>query len=238
MIITAESASSFPDAPRTFYATEEMLGDWRGPVRLGGHAGVIVGYANDLPATEPDDALACAFVYMQAEKKGVLVPSCVLQLDPLEPQVQTLLRARLESRCAYFSGEDWKDAGLLACGVAGQPVYGILEPWRRASGDDSSWQEWVRPLLSRLPATTVFASYTEPKRCPKRNRGWGCSGRLYGLETGEQGKHQADAHYLDEKMGSAFLLDADTMLLPWPGGRRIWRRGATASEPLPEGPGL
>ena len=127
MIITAESASSFPDAPRTFYATEEMLGDWCGPVRLGGHAGVIVGYANDLPATEPDDALACAFVYMQAEKKGVLVPSCVLQLDPLEPQVQTLLRARLESRCAYFSGEDWKDAGLLACGVAGQPVYGILE---------------------------------------------------------------------------------------------------------------
>ena len=230
MIITPASASSFPDAPRSIFATKELLGDWCGPVRLGGHAGVIVEYADDLPATDTDDAVARALVYMQAEKKVRTVPLCLLQLDPSDPQMRALLRAHLNNPFVYVSGEDWKDEGFFACGVAGQAVYGILEPWRRASDHDRSWKEWVRPFRSILPLTTVFASHTEPKRCPKRNRGWGCSGELYGLETGEEGKHKADAHYLNPKRGCAFLLDADTMLLPWPGGPCIWRRVPTEEE--------
>jgi hypothetical protein len=144
--------------------------------------------------------------------------------------VRALLRAHLNNPLVYVSGEDWKDEGFFACGIAGQTVYGILEPWIR-NPDQLSSHEWVRNLRSFYPSTTVFASYTEPKRCLKRNRGWGCSGQLYGLETGEEGKHQADAYYLDQKRGCAFLLDADTMLLPWPGGPRIWRRDASEGVP-------
>jgi hypothetical protein len=228
MIITPASASSFPDAPRSVFATRELLGDWCGPVRLGGHAGVIVEYADDLPATDTDDAVALALVYMRAEKKVRTVPLCLLQLDPLDLQVRALLRAHLNSPLVYVSEEDWKDEGFFACGVAGQAVYGILEPWIR-NPDQLSSHEWVRTLRSFVPSTTVFVSYAEAKRCPKRNRGWGCSGHVYGLETGEEGKHKADAYYLDR--GCAFLLDADTMLLPWPGGPRIWRRDAAEGAP-------
>ena len=190
---------------------------------------MIVEYADDLPATDTDDAVARALVYMQAEKKVRTVPLCLLQLDPLDLQVRALLRAHLDNPIVYVSGEDWKDEGFFACGVAGQAVYGILEPWRRASDHDSSWKEWVRPFRSFIPLTTVDVSYTESKRCPKRNRGWGYLGQVYGLETGEEGKQKADAYYLEQK-GCAFLLDADTMLLPWPGGPCIWRRVPTKEE--------
>ena len=189
---------------------------------------MIVEYADDLPATDTDDAVALALVYMQAEKKVRPVPLCLLQLDPLDLQVRALLRAHLNNPLVYVSGEDWKDEGFFACGVAGQAVYGILEPWRRASDHDSSWKEWVRPFRSFIPLTTVDVSYTESKRCPKRNRGWGYLGQVYGLETGEEGKQKADAYF--QKMGCAFLLDADTMLLPWPGGPCIWRRVPTKEE--------
>lgn len=220
MIITSASASSFPDAPRRIYATKELLGNWCGPVQFGGCAGVIVDYADDIPATDTTDAIPVALVYMRDTRTVRPVPLFLLQLDPSDPQVRALA-----SPLRYTSGEGWKDDGLFACGVAGHLVHGILEPWRQAH-DDCSWKEWVRPLQVGLFSSSVFVSYKESKRCPKRNRGWGCYGEVYGPETGEEGKRKADAHYLEQDRRFAFLLDEDTLLLPWPGGPRIWRRDA------------
>lgn len=52
--------------------------------------------------------------------------------------------------------------------------------------------------------------------------GWEKDPTMRGLETGDAGKLAADTAAIAH--GCALMLDADTMVLPWPGGPRVWRR--------------
>lgn len=203
----------YPEAPRYIDATPALVEGWCGPVR-----------SQMLNGPEAWDRLYTRHPVTEDDVDGVV-------LDPMRPEVRDHLIRRLSLPAWLRDGaglEPWQSAGLIACAAAGVTAKWMFEAWRPfpADGVCDGWDRW-----SAKPKHV----YTVYARCygddsarwgtwgvhlgPGRDQNFGGG---VGGSTGEAGKLAADAAALAH--GCALMQDADTMLLPWPGGPRVWRR--------------
>lgn len=213
----------YPDAARYIPATDAVL-----------ERGTLVFVAKRGPWPREDQLRhGSAAIYMYAaHAAGRLVVvhadaehACSVHaddvfLDPAQASVRDHLIRRLDlpawMRDTDGGLEVWRSAGLVACsatrvGAAKSPVGSIPQDWvdgaetiEGSSYRPPGWGDDVRTM-------TWVGS-----------RGWNVGRIARGRETGAAGKAAADAALL--AYGCALMLDADTLVLPYPDGPRVWRR--------------
>lgn len=176
-------------------------------------------------------------------------PLSALWLDPMDAATRDHLIRRLSLPGWMRDGaglEPWQSAGLIACAVARQhernellralPMtfdpkqIGTLWPtvlmgvWDERQVDTdgtvraSHIERWSdRDASGGNPRVRISLSVNPPTACRL------CDTTQVVFAHAESGKLAADTAALAH--GCALMLDADTMVLPWPGGPRVWRRG-------------
>lgn len=203
----------YPDANRYIPATQGLLGEWCGPVEE------FVG---------PGDRWAASVLF----DGGPVLPrpgERRYRLDPTRHEIRDHLVRRLALPGWMRDGawlEPWQSAGLIACAAAGTEMRGILSTW------GPRWCEGYTRINTAGPHLHARVGQVTMGRHNYRE-GWEVAVPLFnrtafekpvasGSETGEAGKVAADAAAFAH--GCALMLDADAMVLPWPGGPRVWRR--------------
>ena len=203
--------SQYPDAPRHIPATPALLEGWVGPGLRQTDQGDWTPCAILGPSRSPDYVVVSHFGYQPAARIDRL------RLDARRPEVRDRVVRALDlpawMRDTPGGLDVWQAAGLIACAAAGMVPRGLdTSRW----GDDFREPEWETrgSGVGFVPLRIVRAS------------GWSCEDtpatKVRGPETGDAGRLAADTAALAN--GCALMLDADSMLIPWPGGPRVWRR--------------
>lgn len=139
-----------------------------------------------------------------------MVEGMEYQLDPFRPEARDHLIRRLFlpdwMRDGVGLSELWQSAGLIACSASGVIPKEIVPVWVHEYAD-----RWTR--RDRAVSSGTLDGWWLYGTAPFTIRGG---------ERGEAGKAAADAAALAQ--GWALMQDKDTMILPWSGGPRIWRR--------------
>lgn len=198
-----------PDAPRYITDPGDMLDGWTGPVD------VYIG---------PDSGWIRAAV-LDGEPVFALHAGLPLRLDPYRPEVRDLV-IRRRSLPAWVRGlPEWKAAGVVALGVAGGVVVSLLGPWR-----PPGWSDITRIRVYATDTDGYVAQIVGPGLDneqdgwmiqPPRGRVFSLNDVPHGPETGPAGQSAADAQSL---AANCILDNGDHLILPWPGGARVWRR--------------
>lgn len=192
--------TTYKDAQRYIPATAEMLTSWCGPVE----------WFHDE-----------SWAFYGWDHHNVFGANEPIRLDPLCPEVRDHLIRRLSLpdwlRDRPGGLDSWVSAGLVACAVAGAVPTGIVRPWRYLSDLDVWEAEAERGPWSAEVFARTWNVY---------KGGWAESGATGGNQAPETSKPRVEAYLLGK--GAVLRLDADTILLPWPGPdgkiERIWRK--------------
>ena len=207
----------FPDAPRFIPATLDLLRGWFGPVQCGpqGYNGILVGVTGG--TTGDYVAVVASPQTRTVQEKRIET----LSLDPLRSEVHDHLARVFRLPTWMRDGADlesWWSAGLVACTAAGSvPRDYFFHGWPdygSSAGKLCEERNGVAGgrLWAQLPSTYQFShvmlGYTQVD-----------ARRYDDMTTARSGLESAALKY-----GGALWLDADTMILPWPGGPRTWRR--------------
>lgn len=194
----------YPEAPRHIPATPALMEGWCGPVQDSDWSSQPLAWVPTRVVRED----ACFGI----------------SLDPARPEVRDHLIRRLNLPGWMRDGaglEAWQSAGLIACAAAGVVSGDWFSPWN----DSETWTHYR--AMHGVGHLRVWV-YKTPEDIAMTTHGWAIGKplkkypNLRGHETGEAGKVAADAAALAH--GRALMLDADTMVLPWLGGPRVWRR--------------
>lgn len=221
---------NYPEAPRYIPATGDLLTGWYGPVVLA--AGVFVSTpASQAVLLGPDVSYPGQWLLSRPEGWEVMndttwclsAETADLLFDPMLPEVRDHLVRRLNLPAWMRDGmglEPRQSAGLIACAAAGVTPALLLTEWHRWGRAEQARHVWAVDLQHRA---VCWLNWSGAGWCFNPTwQGVLLEAVAIGPETGDAGKLAADTAALAH--GVALMDGPDTLVLPWPGGPRVWRR--------------
>lgn len=199
----------YPEAPKYVQVTPELLEDYHGRIQ----------YDSDiythLKLYEHDKKMWCYLCSIDGETVSGWIGD--VELAPELPEVRDHLVRRLSLPLWMRDS-----AGLVACAAAGTVCVDVLES--ESFGLERTYRRGSKYVSE---VGDIYVSRHNYKRgwrigIPVHERVMGDRDLASGPETGEAGRTAADAAALAHSC--AIVIDSETLILPWPDGRRIWKK--------------